>query len=108
MNEATYTWSGHLPPRSGHTSVARSNSALSCKIFLGGVPWDISEAALALAFKNYGNIRIEWPGKEADALPKGYLYVIFEHEKQVTFTGTHFTSVSFYLPVAKRLGHGLV
>jgi len=83
MNEATYTWSGHLPPRSGHTSVARSNSALSCKIFLGGVPWDISEAALALAFKNYGNIRIEWPGKEADALPKGYLYVIFEHEKQV-------------------------
>ena len=77
--------------------MARSNSALSCKIFLGGVPWDISEAALALAFKNYGNIRIEWPGKEADALPKGYLYVIFEHEKQVTLTGTHFPSVSFSL-----------
>lgn len=77
LNEATYTWSGHLPTRS------QRNSGLSCKIFLGGVPWDITEAGLAGAFKPFGNVRIEWPGKDNAAVPKGYLYIIFEHEKQV-------------------------
>ena len=35
------------------------------------------------AFRPYGNIRIEWPGKDSSSIPKGYLYIIFEHEKQV-------------------------
>jgi cytoplasmic polyadenylation element-binding protein len=34
--------------------------------------------------KPFGQIRIEWPGKEQNAAqPKGYVYVIFESEKQV-------------------------
>merc|ERR1719369_1156921 len=41
--EATCTWSGQLPPRS---SMAGPNSSYSTKIFLGGVPWDISEQTL--------------------------------------------------------------
>lgn len=77
VNIATCTWSGQLPSRS-HTS-----SPLSCKIFLGGVPWDISEQALMIAFKPFGNIRVEWPAREITSSPKGYLYIIFENEKQV-------------------------
>ena len=41
--EASCTWSGTLPPRS---STAGPNSSYSTKIFLGGVPWDISEQTL--------------------------------------------------------------
>ncbi len=64
------------------------NAALSCKVFLGGVPWDITESALFNAFKPFGTIRIEWPGKDNTSIPKGYLYVIFETEKQVSTTQT--------------------
>ena len=41
--DASCTWSGTLPPRS---STAGPNSSYSTKIFLGGVPWDISEQTL--------------------------------------------------------------
>lgn len=37
INEATFTWSGQLPPRH------YQNPIYSCKVFLGGVPWDITE-----------------------------------------------------------------
>nr|CAD7393624.1 unnamed protein product [Timema cristinae] len=54
------------------------------KVFLGGVPWDISEMSLIVAFKQFGGIHVEWPGKEqAASQPKGYVYIIFESEKQV-------------------------
>lgn len=36
-NEPTYTWSGHLPPK------IYKNPIYSNKVFLGGVPWDITE-----------------------------------------------------------------
>ncbi|XP_021953988.1 cytoplasmic polyadenylation element-binding protein 1 isoform X3 [Folsomia candida] len=76
--DAVFTWSGQLPPR------IHRNPTYSCKIFLGGVPFDITEMALIHAFKIFGNVKIEWPGKDiAPSQPKGYLYVIFEHEKQV-------------------------
>lgn len=37
VNEATFTWSGQLPPRNNKDPI------YSCKVFLGGVPWDITE-----------------------------------------------------------------
>jgi len=77
INEASCHWSGQLPQR------IQRNCSFSCKVFLGGVPWDISEAGLITAFKPFGNIRIEWPGRDNIAIPKGYLYILFEHEKQV-------------------------
>lgn len=40
VNEATCTWSGQLPPRN------YKNPIYSCKVFLGGVPWDITEGEL--------------------------------------------------------------
>ncbi|XP_049842853.1 uncharacterized protein LOC126293616 [Schistocerca gregaria] len=76
--DATCTWSGTLPPRSV------KSGAYSCKVFLGGVPWDMGEAALVNELHQFGQIRIEWPGKEQSASqPKGYVYAILESERKV-------------------------
>lgn len=80
--EATCTWSGELPKRT------LKSSGYSSKVFLGGVPWDATESLLMSTFKQFGPIRVEWPGKsmdESDDQPKGYAYIIFESEKQVSF-----------------------
>lgn len=57
--------------------------AYSPKVFLGGVPWDVTEAILISTFKQFGPVRVEWPTKAPSAQPKGYAYIIFESEKQV-------------------------
>ncbi|CAB4054503.1 CPEB [Lepeophtheirus salmonis] len=49
------------------------NIQLSCKVFLGGVPWDITEGALLSTFKPFGPIKIEWPGKENSSQVKDLL-----------------------------------
>ncbi|XP_044742446.1 cytoplasmic polyadenylation element-binding protein 1 isoform X1 [Chrysoperla carnea] len=78
MFDATCTWSGVLPPRS------QKITGYSSKVFLGGVPWDITEQSLIQTFKQFGNIRVEWPGKDKQASqPKGYVYIIFESEKHI-------------------------
>ena len=72
------TWSGQLPCRS------HRNPSYSSKIFLGGVPWDVTEAGLVQAFRQFGSIRIEWPGKESStAPPKGYVYIIFDQDQNI-------------------------
>lgn len=79
-NEPTYTWSGHLPPK------IYKNPIYSNKVFLGGVPWDITEAGLQQAFRPFGALNIEWPGKDGKHSrhpPKGYVYLLFESEKSV-------------------------
>jgi len=81
-NEPTYTWSGQLPPRN------YKNPIYSNKIFLGGVPWDITEAGLQQAFRPFGPVKVEWPIKEVKSdrnTPKGrgYCYLLFENEKSV-------------------------
>uniref|UniRef100_A0A3B5L5U2 RRM domain-containing protein n=1 Tax=Xiphophorus couchianus TaxID=32473 RepID=A0A3B5L5U2_9TELE len=58
VNEATFTWSGQLPPRNNKDPI------YSCKVFLGGVPWDITEAGLINTFSGYGPLTVEWPGKD--------------------------------------------
>ncbi|XP_015114055.1 cytoplasmic polyadenylation element-binding protein 1 isoform X2 [Diachasma alloeum] len=76
--EATHTWSGTLPMRT------QKPTGYSSKVFLGGLQWDITEALLIHTFKQFGPIKVEWPGKEqSTAQPKGYAYIIFESEKQV-------------------------
>ncbi len=73
-----YIWRGVLPRRSYR------NVLFSCKVFLGGLPYDMTEAGMIHAFRPFGNVRIEWPGKEINpSQHKGYAYVIFENEKQV-------------------------
>jgi len=79
LYDATCTWSGQLPPRQ------HQNPLYSTKIFCGGVPWDITEQCLVQAFRQFGNIRIEWPGRgNSPSPPKGYLYIVFESEASVT------------------------
>eukprot|EP00118_Oscarella_pearsei_P004849 m.21412 g.21412 ORF g.21412 m.21412 type:complete len:453 (+) comp28167_c0_seq2:213-1571(+) len=74
------TWSGQLPPR------IYRNPMYSCKVFLGGVPWDITEAQLVTSFKMFGGMKVEWPGKDNKHIrhpPKGYVYLTFENERSV-------------------------
>ncbi|XP_061617268.1 cytoplasmic polyadenylation element-binding protein 1-like isoform X3 [Phyllopteryx taeniolatus] len=85
VNEATFTWSGQLPPRNN------KDPLYSCKVFLGGVPWDITEAGLVNTFSGYGPLTVEWPGKDGKHprcppkgnVAKGYVYLVFENEKSV-------------------------
>lgn len=51
LNDAKCTWSGVLPPRS------HRNMTYSPKVFLGGIPWDISEQSLIAIFKQFGTIK---------------------------------------------------
>ena len=44
IHDPTYTWSGHLPPK------IYKNPIYSNKVFLGGVPWDITEGIVLIAF----------------------------------------------------------
>ena len=57
--EVICTWSGQLPAR------RHKNPTFSPRVFLGGVPWDITEAALLAAFQPFGNLNIDWPGKDS-------------------------------------------
>jgi cytoplasmic polyadenylation element-binding protein len=55
-------------------------------VFLGGVPWDTTEATLLALFQPFGNLAVDWPGKESKHSrhpPKGYVYLTFEMEKSV-------------------------
>ena len=75
---STSTWSGLLPQKQ------YKNPIYSCKIFLGGVPWDVTEVSLVQAFSQFGPIRIEWPGKDSSpSPPKGYVYIVFDHERHI-------------------------
>lgn len=51
LYDPTCTWGGVLPPRS-HRFITYSP-----KVFLGGIPWDISEQSLMQIFKPFGQIR---------------------------------------------------
>ncbi|KAK2150887.1 hypothetical protein LSH36_384g05005, partial [Paralvinella palmiformis] len=79
--EPTCTWSGQLPQK------VYKNPTYSCKVFLGGVPWDITEVGLQNSFKAFGPMKIEWPGKEGKhprcPTKAGYVYILFDSEKSV-------------------------
>uniref|UniRef100_A0A0R3S4E4 Cytoplasmic polyadenylation element-binding protein 3 n=1 Tax=Elaeophora elaphi TaxID=1147741 RepID=A0A0R3S4E4_9BILA len=78
-------WKGELPPRN------YCNPVFSSKVFIGGVPWDITEPALLDSFSKYGSCRVEWPSKEPRharvnqrrAKITGYVYMIFENDLAV-------------------------
>lgn len=53
------TWSGQLPAR------RHKNPTFSPRVFLGGVPWDITESALMATFQPCGNLTVDWPGKDS-------------------------------------------
>ena len=85
--EASCTWSGQLSRQ------IHSNPFYSCKVFLGGVPWDLNDSALRASFFQFGDIHVEWPGGRDGGAnsPEGYVYIVFEDERQVK----HFLSTCF-------------
>ena len=82
---------------------SKKSAVCSCKVFLGGVPWDLSEQALEQVFRQFGQIRVEWPGKEQqDPQPKGFAYIIFDTEKQAC-TRSEFNLILFWYFTAVKL-----
>ena len=83
MTELVCTWSGELPPR------RHKNPTFSCRVFLGGVPWDITEVGLQQSFQIYGPLNIDWPGKENKHNrhpPKGKITLLLFHGIFVSFS----------------------
>lgn len=83
--EARHTWSGILI-----SSVSHKNPSYSCKVFLGGVPWEMTDHDIKLTFSRFGNPTILRPGHHVKLSRgsqskerAGYLYLIFESDKQV-------------------------
>ncbi|XP_023331326.1 uncharacterized protein LOC111703576 [Eurytemora carolleeae] len=103
QHEANCTWSGQLPPK----QIAGRQPSYSSKIFLGGVPWDITETTLIQAFIEFGPVRVEWPGRDAASPPRGYLYIVFEDEDRVQELLAHCThdfanGGSFYFKISSK------
>ncbi|XP_054167149.1 cytoplasmic polyadenylation element-binding protein 1-B-like isoform X2 [Oppia nitens] len=83
---ANYNWTGQLPRKTRN-----KNPIYSCKVFLGGIPYDLTDSDLHCTFAQYGNIQIQWPGKDirsaidsATHNKAGYVYIIFESYDNVT------------------------
>ncbi|XP_027193764.2 uncharacterized protein LOC113788505 isoform X1 [Dermatophagoides pteronyssinus] len=62
----------------------------SVKVFLGGVPWDMTNEDMLEAFRHYGVLAVQRPGKEVrpsrssrDLSKAGYLYLIFDDSRSV-------------------------
>ena len=83
VSEVACTWSGQLPPP-GRT---RGPPVYSTKVFLGGVPWDLTERCVQQALRQFGPVKVEWPGKgkgnNDEGAPKGYVYLVLEKEGAV-------------------------
>jgi len=59
ISEATCCWKGKLPPKQYKTPVVYST-----KVFVGGLPWDITEEDITKEFGVFGPCRVEWTNKE--------------------------------------------
>ncbi|CAF3768046.1 unnamed protein product [Rotaria sp. Silwood1] len=55
-------WTAPLPVRPRIFSIRPP--ALSCKIFLGGIPHDLNPRDLQERLENFGSVRLEWPNKD--------------------------------------------
>lgn len=90
--ESIRSWQGSLPMRN------YNSMSFSRKVFLGGVPWDSTSEDLINAFSQFGNVTVLWPqkdggyishhggidlGSERSVSPKGYCYLLFDHESCV-------------------------
>jgi len=79
-------WEGVLPKRKRTPGDVNQMPVYSRKVFVGGVPWDITEEQLRIAFGKFGTFTIQWPTRDSvssNVRIKGYLYLIFENEESV-------------------------
>ena len=48
------------------------------------MPWDLTEKCVQQAFRQFGPVKVEWPGKgNEEGAPKGYVYLVLEKEGAV-------------------------
>ncbi|CAF0977421.1 unnamed protein product [Rotaria magnacalcarata] len=82
-------WTAPLPVRPRIFSIRPP--ALSCKIFLGGIPHDLNPRDLQERLENFGSVRLEWPNKDNTTMHKnssnhitvGFVYAVYENEESV-------------------------
>uniref|UniRef100_A0A8C4NB59 RRM domain-containing protein n=1 Tax=Eptatretus burgeri TaxID=7764 RepID=A0A8C4NB59_EPTBU len=58
----------------------------SSKVFIGGIPWTMTEAQLLNKVHNFGSLTVEWPNKDqycGSNFPRGYAYMVFRSEAGV-------------------------
>ena len=79
-------WEGVLPKRKKLSGEANP-PVYSRKVFVGGVPWDITEEQLRTAFAKFGSFMVQWPTRDSASASnvriKGYLYLIFDNKDSV-------------------------
>ncbi|KAK6047374.1 hypothetical protein COOONC_15121, partial [Cooperia oncophora] len=66
----------------------------SRKVFVGGLPIDIEEDELVETFARFGSLVVDWPNKNETKSyfpPKGYVFLIFDHETSVRTLVQHCT-----------------
>ncbi|CAJ0608552.1 unnamed protein product [Cylicocyclus nassatus] len=66
----------------------------SRKVFVGGLPIDIEEDELVETFARFGPLVVDWPNKNETKSyypPKGYVFLIFNHETSVRTLVQHCT-----------------
>uniref|UniRef100_A0A7I5E818 Cytoplasmic polyadenylation element-binding protein 1 n=1 Tax=Haemonchus contortus TaxID=6289 RepID=A0A7I5E818_HAECO len=66
----------------------------SRKVFVGGLPIDIEEEELVETFARFGSLVVDWPNKNESKSyypPKGYVFLIFDHETSVRTLVQHCT-----------------
>ena len=74
------TWSDKLPVKDHQLA---KDVKYSRKVFLGGVPWDITNEDLISTFGDFGHLTVEWPPTKNGQKPKGYVYIVFDEDNAV-------------------------
>lgn len=71
----------------GATSGASASRELySRKVFVGGLPPDVDEEEIGIAFRRFGSLTVDWPHKQESQAyfpPKGYCFILFHDEPSV-------------------------
>ncbi|XP_037975597.2 cytoplasmic polyadenylation element-binding protein 1 [Plutella xylostella] len=102
-NGEPLSWTGSLPAR-----CLDLTSGISPKVFMGGLPWDITEQALLNTLRQFQPVCVEWPEREHGGdgrdSPKGYAHVTFESERcaRALLAACHRRNNGLYYRVASR------
>lgn len=115
------TWHGNIPMKSEPTTMDQyqTTNHFSQKVFLGGIPAELTEAELQLVLKKFGKCSIKWPKHSSSNHSQDFCYVVFRESRSVVellkhcirqqhstidyFLHIHITSSTNLLTRTKRL-----
>ncbi|MCP9265199.1 Coenzyme Q biosynthesis protein 4-like [Dirofilaria immitis] len=64
------------------------NGIFSRKVFIGGLPPDVSADSISLFFEQFGPNKVDWPHRKCtggDTPPNGYAFVVFISDRSVEY-----------------------